>query len=149
MNNDLLLLLKTKANGRVALKEEIEFLEKNINFIPKWYCDLILNYPLLEINIEISENDDLSNVGVDLLWLTPTQTVSELLESYPGKSVKKFELIPFGNCATGSGNPYFIDTRSNDQRVIRVIHDEFDQYSENIQELVQNSFEKFLSIYFL
>ena len=146
MNNFFLDTLNSKLNGKFASYEEINLLKNKIKFTPEWYCNLISKAPIIGTEIEIQDKDDLTKIGIEIRWMSPEESISELIDAYPGINVAKFNLLPFGICLMGSGNPYFIDTKIEKNSIIRVIHDEFDEYDNYIQEVVINDFEEFLKL---
>lgn len=93
--------------------------------VPEWLVVLLREFKLGGASISLEENDDNSGMGAELKWLTPPQMVSEALECEPGRSVLKIKLLPVAACATGSGDPYFLDLRAMtiDPPLVRVLHD--------------------------
>ncbi|WGL59041.1 hypothetical protein QEJ31_10975 [Pigmentibacter sp. JX0631] len=149
MKIDFLKNFNFNSSGRKATDAEIKLLLTKVTFVPNWYCELIFNYPLINRGIEISQDKDHSRMGIDLYWMSPEQTIEELFDYYPGINLKSEKIFPFGICAMGSGNPYFIDTNSSKFPVLRIIHDNFDENLKNIHEIVQISFNEFIENAFL
>lgn len=144
MKNNLKKILQEKSCGRIATKTEVSLLLSKINFLPNWFCDFIMEFPVLGMNLELNTEDDLSNIGVDFIWLSPQDMITELFDMYPGINVIKKGFLPIGACGEGSGDYYYIDTNCHNSRVIRVIHDEYDENENNIVDVIQSSFENFL-----
>jgi hypothetical protein len=95
----------------------------------------------------LSKKRDKSGLRADVIWMTPAQIVSENCEAEPGISVLTLGFLPIGSCATGSGDPYFLDLRqdSNDPPVVRVPHDYAleSPYPIDRVELVSSSLSEF------
>jgi hypothetical protein len=116
-----------KLDGALADKEAIQELQEKlpVALAPLWFIALLENYKLAGVNFSLSENDDLSGLGAEMLWLTPKQILSEAFEAEPGALALKLGFLPVGGCALGSGDPYFLDLRKecNDPPLVRVPHE--------------------------
>lgn len=78
--------------------------------------------------VELSEELDLSGLGVDLQFLTAEQSIDEAANFWPGLGVAKDGYVPIGACLRGSGDYYYI--RSNDGKagpLYRIYHDAVDE----------------------
>jgi len=114
-------------HGSIATEEDIRLLRSRLhaNLVPDWFVALIRENGLADVCFSLSENDDRSKLGAEVLWLTPTQIVSEATECEPGISVVPLSYIPIGACAEGSGDYYYLDMReaARDPPLVRVPHD--------------------------
>lgn len=144
--------LVSSMTGQVASKSDFESLDKAMptGFRINWLIDLMSAYPLAGSRLSLSPDADLSGYGVELIWLTPKQMVSELLEAEPGLTAGKSGFVPMGACAKGSGDPYFFDLRGadrDDPPVVRLMHDMAgdDFYPEEGVEVVQSSLSAFFA----
>ena len=137
-------------HGATATDDDIRFLRSSFHesLVPDWFAALLRKNRLAGVNFSLSQEDDKSKLGARVLWLTPMQIVSEATECQPGISVVPLGFIPFGACAEGSGDPYFLDMRgaTNDPPVVRIPHD----YAVHVPypldriELVAESLSSFL-----
>jgi hypothetical protein len=95
------------------------------NLVPEWFVDMLRECRLSGVMFSISKEEDVSGLGADVIWLSTDQIISEAFEAEPGISVTPLGLLPIGDCAIGSGDPYFLDLRHNsdDPQVVRVPHD--------------------------
>jgi hypothetical protein len=150
--NDILQKINYDLNGStLSIQEEI-FLKEKLprQLIQSWFLNLLKKFPLIGVCFSLSENDDMSELGVELKWLTPDQIVEEALFSYPGKSVLKYGYLPIGACLLGSGDPYFLKMTENSEEsaLVRIPHNfasENNNYPEDKIELVSISLSKFFS----
>jgi hypothetical protein len=146
---EVLDLIGNRLDGRVATEPEIVELRAALS-APEWLARLLRNYRLIGSRISIDEHVDESGLGVALLWLSPQQMISEAYEAEPGATVCPQGLLPIGACASGSGDPYFLDLRdhsSTDPALIRVRHDLAGrgEYPPEGLERVASSLSSFLS----
>jgi hypothetical protein len=137
--------------GSAATEEDVRLLRSRLNtsLVPDWFVALLRENRLAGVSFSLAEYDDESKFGAELLWLTPTQIVSEATECQPGTSVVPLGYIPVAGCAEGSGDPYFLDMRAaaNDPPLVR-IPDDFagkGPYPLDRIELVTETLSKFLS----
>jgi hypothetical protein len=137
--------------GSTATEEDVRLLRSCLheNLVPDWFAALLRENALAGVCFSLSENDDKSKLVAEVVWLMPTQIVSEATECQPGISVVPLGHIPFGACAEGSGEPYFMDMResTDDPPVVRVPHDFAGRsaYPLNRVELVTDSLSNFFS----
>lgn len=115
--------------------------------LPEWYLSLLQSFPLSGTCFSLDDEDDLSEMGVDLKWLTPEQAVDEAQNVFPGKSVLNLGYLPVGSCLAGSGDPYFIKlvSPSENPPLVRIPHDlaSDNDYPESEIELVCDSLSSF------
>ena len=126
--NETLTKFEYKFRGRIATEAESDYLRSSIlgSLLPTWFLDVILSYKLIGSRLSITQHADQSSIGVEMLWLTPEQMISEANDVEPGLTVCSNGFLPIGICASGSGDPYFLDFRdieSTDPAVIRIRHD--------------------------
>ncbi|RKZ74786.1 MAG: hypothetical protein DRR19_29840 [Candidatus Parabeggiatoa sp. nov. 1] len=97
--------------------------------LPGWFINMLSDYPLIGVNLTLSEALDESSFGVDMVWLSPKQMVEEALETYPGIIAIQLGYLPIGSCLFGSGDPYFLKmTVDNDNPpFVRIPHDILDE----------------------
>lgn len=137
-------------NGTLATDAQLDGLRKKLpkSLLPMWYLSLLKDFRLSGTTFSLDDELDHSELGVDLKWLDPDQTVDEAQNVYPGKLVIGLCYLPIGSCLAGSGDPYFLnlDANSEDPALVRIPHDFIadDAYPEEEIELVCHS----LSIFF-
>ena len=135
---------KDELNGIIVIDAQLVDLK---NILPEWYASLLKEFPLSGVIFSLNEELDQSELGVDLKWLSPEQTLDEAQNVYPGKSVIGLGYLPIGSCLAGSGDPYFLKLSdySEDPALVRIPHDlvSDDGYPENEIELVCNSLSSF------
>jgi len=133
--------------GRLAAAGEVQALQR-LPRVPDWLPAVFLKYPLIGTHFSLSQEGDLSGLGVELRWMTPAHVVEEATEFEPGMSIPTEAFIPIGSCAEGSGDPYFLDLRngSDDPAVVRIPHDHAGQgdYPLDKVERVSDSLSDFL-----
>jgi hypothetical protein len=138
-------------HGLAATEEDVRLLRSRLHegLVRDWLVSFLRAHRLAGVCFSLSKHDDKSSLGVDVIWLTPAQIVSEATECQPGISVLPLGYIPVGGCAEGSGDPYFLDLREKtiDPPVVRVPHDFAGQgpYPLDRVELVAESLSSFLS----
>jgi hypothetical protein len=136
-------------DGASATDDDIQLLRSRLpaTLTPDWLMSILREYRLAGICFGLSEEHDRSGLGADVTWLTPGQIVSESCDAEPGISVLPCGFLPIGACATGSGDPYFLDLRqaSSDPPVVRVPHDYAGRgpYPLNKVEVVSSSLSQF------
>ena len=135
--------------GEKSTTEEILSLKRRLpkELIPDWLCRLLTSFPLAGCYFEVDEDEDLSDMGVELLWLTPEGILSEVFDAYPGILVIKQGYLPIGACAIGSGDYYYLKLTDgcNDPALVRIPHesavispypeDDIDLVFEHLSEL--------------
>ena len=113
--------------GACATDDDIRFLRSRLPpaLVPDWLVNMLREYRLAGVCLSLSKEHDKSGLGANAIWLTPRQIVSEARDAEPGISVLSSGFLPIGACATGSGDPYFLDLReiSKDPSVVRIPHD--------------------------
>jgi len=139
-----------KLHGSAATEKDIRLLRLCLqaNLVPDWFVGLLRENGLAGVCFSLSANEDQSKLGAEVLWLTPTQIVSEATECQPGISVVPLGYIPVGACDEGSGDYYYLDMReaSHDPPLVRVPHDCAGRgpYPLDRVELVAESLSNFL-----
>ena len=80
-------------HGSAATGEDVRLLRSclHASLVPDWFAALLRENRLAGVCFSLSEDDDESKFGADVIWLTPTQIVSEATECQPGTSV-----VPLG-----------------------------------------------------
>ena len=76
--------------------------------IPEYWLEFIEKHQLIGKEIEIDEDDDVSELGADLKIMTKEQSIDEATNFYPGITVMAKGYIPVAMCLTGSGDYYYI-----------------------------------------
>lgn len=137
--------------GRIATVFEVDVLRRGLQgkILPDWFPSALLAYRIIGARMSLDARLDRSGVGVELLWLSPEQIVSEVRDVEPGVSVSQFGFLPIGACATGSGDPYFLDLRvsdTTDPPLVRIRHDLAGEgrYPLDQLELVETTLSAFL-----
>jgi hypothetical protein len=137
-------------HGTAATEDDVRLLRSSLreDLVPDWFVALLRANRLAGVCFSLSEGDDKSQLGAEVMWLRPSQIVSEATECQPGTSVVAVGFIPFGACAVGSGDPYFLDMRGAvyDPPVVRVPHDFAVQHPYPLDriELVAESLSEFM-----
>lgn len=94
-------------------------------------------------DFEISEDEDLSELGADLKIMSIEQCISEETECYPGIAALKENYVPVAMCLAGSGDYYYIRTTDGvNGPLYRIYHD-----AVNNEEIENNGIEKVLKNY--
>jgi hypothetical protein len=115
--------------GRTITPEEVAELTAKLSgaLLPTYLLDILRSYPLVGTEFSLSEEEDESGLGVEMLWLSPSQIISETVEAYPGIPAGALGYLPVGADLIGSGDPYFLKTDSSgDPPVVRIPHDAVD-----------------------
>lgn len=116
--------------------------------IPKYWIKFLESHKLQGIELEIEEEQDLSELGVSLKLFNKQEIIEEMNNYYPGLVVKKDNYIPIGSCSFGSGDPYFINSNDGaDGKLYRIYHDEFsdDEYDKDSAiDVVLNNYKTLL-----
>jgi hypothetical protein len=119
--------IANELQGAQATDNDIRMLRAKLPaaLVPDWLADMLRRYNLAGADFELSEEQDLSRLGAYILWMPPAEMIVEASECEPGMTVVRTGFLPFGTCAVGSGDPYFLDMRqaSHDPPVVRVPHD--------------------------
>jgi hypothetical protein len=87
-----------------------------------WLVDMLTSLPITETSFQHRSTDGTSH---DIGWLSPADMMEESTSLYPGLSARPLGLICFGECLTGSGDPYFLDFMHSptNPRVMQLYHD--------------------------
>jgi hypothetical protein len=91
---------------------------------PDFWVNFLNENDLHGATVELSEELDVSGLGVDLQFLTTDQSIDEATNCWPGLGVSNDGYVPIGSCLHGSGDYYYI--RSNDGQagpLYRIYHD--------------------------
>jgi len=137
--------------GVSATDDDILFLRSRLPpaLRPDWLISMLRDYKLAGVSLSLAMEHDRSRLVADIIWLTPQQIVSEAQDAEPGISVMSSGFLAIGACATGSGDPYFLDLRgtSNDPPVTRIPHEYATQNSYPLDriEVVTPSLSEFFS----
>ena len=82
--------------------------------IPGWYIELVTTYPLCGLKLAgIVRADAATTRFVDALS-DPGGMRREMLEYYPGVAIHGRGYINVAGCSHGTGDPYFIRARDED-----------------------------------
>jgi hypothetical protein len=150
--DEVLQVIADELDGAPATDNEIRLLRDRLPaaLVPDWLVDALGRYRLAGTDFSLTEEQDLSGLGADLVWLTPKQMIGEACEMEPGFTIVPSGFLPFGGCSVGTGDPFFLDMRdgSNDPPVVRVPHDYAGggSYPLDALELVAPSLTAFLKI---
>jgi hypothetical protein len=105
---------------------------------PQYWIDFLEREGLVNRDVEIPEDRDLSGFGADMRFCTSNESIDEAENYQPGITVAPLGYVPVGHCLFGSGDPYFIN--SNDGKngaLYRVCHEYADQEPLNMERLVE------------
>jgi|GEM_PF-1816891 len=141
VQSNIRLILSSKndeLNGRTITNREFEILKKALNtIIPEWFIDILLDFPLIGCYFELSEDLDISRMGVEMQWMTPTQTVSESTQAYPAIAAVSIGYLPVGICLNSSGDYYFVNIKNIDLPLVRIPHIAVDKNNKLIEEDIE------------
>jgi hypothetical protein len=116
--------------------------------IPHYWKEFITKNRLIGTKIEISEDDDLSEIGADLEIMSLEECIEESTEFYPGIVAIKESYIPVASCLEGSGDCYYIKTSEGKGGALyRIYHDEVEdeKLTNEAVDKVLNNYELLLS----
>lgn len=85
-------------------------------------------------SLEVPEDDDVSEMGIEIIIFDEAGSLSEEEDAYPGIVVAKDGFVPVGGCAVGSGDQYFINAADGEGGPLyRIYHDMFagDDYNRD------------------
>jgi hypothetical protein len=105
--------------------------------------------PLTGAYFIVDADADASELGVEMQWMSAGEILDEAKNATPGIQARACGLLPIGECASGSGDPYFVDARDASLPVVRVPHAAIDgqgRLREDRVELVASSLEKFFTV---
>lgn len=142
---------------RASLSEYKNLKWKTRRKISKWYKQLMINYPLTDLNIGIPFNygwESLKNKKVNELPLLNTKFNSfediefDATEAFPGFELIKKGFICIAYDENSSGDGFYIKAKEKNPKVIYVYHDCGTNAKELIHhsQLIANSFTEFLEI---
>lgn len=136
--------------GRLITEQETEELKSQVpeSLLPLWLLSLLSAYALVETTFSLTADQDNSELGVEMKWLTPKHMISETIETFPGIAAAPAGYLPVGMCLLGSGDPYFVLTNAGDDpAIVRIPHDAVDDQQKlrgKLIEVVCHSLSKFL-----
>lgn len=111
--------------------------------IPEYWRNFINKNEIIGCEFEVSEEDDLSELGADLKIMNIEQCISEATECYSGKAAIIEGYVPVAMCLTGSGDYYYIKTSEGENgSLYRIYHD-----AVNGEQIATNGIEKVLKNY--
>ncbi len=115
--------------------------------IPAYWRNFIAVNDIIGCDFEVSEEDDLSELGADIRIMSIEQCISEATECYPGIVAVKEGYVPVAMCLAGSGDYYYIKiTEGENGSLYRIYHDACDgeKIESNGIEKVLNNYESLL-----
>lgn len=133
-----------RAGGVYASTSELEELILHISLPPVLYS-ILKEVPIIGVSIALTDEEDLSGLGVEMKWMTPTQMISEAKDVFPGILAIKIGYFPIGICLEGSGDPYFF--RERDGAIVRIPHTAVSEncLNESQVEVVSTSVDEFIN----
>jgi len=146
--------IATSLNGSKVSPSDFQSLIDSLppTLVPDWLAMIMQDHPLSGVSFSLSEDDDESGLGAELMWYSPAQMMEEALQYYPGMAVAKLGYLPVATCLIGSGDPYFLRLKgdgADDPALVRVPHDfvgEDDSYPEDKIEIVSDSLSRFFRL---
>lgn len=139
--DELITVFSSKFNGGSI--DEIQAKKLRERFSSISYFDnlikLLQGINLVNLEFELGPNMDMSGVGANMEIMSPSDQIEEAFEFYPGIAAIKKEFIPFATCLSGSGDPYFVNIKSDEIFIFRIPHNsvlENDKIDENKIEIV-------------
>jgi hypothetical protein len=148
--DEVLRAIADDLHGTTATDSDIRLLRARLTvaLVPDWLVDALKRYNLAGTDFSLTEEQDLSGLGADVVWMTPKQMIKEACDFEPGFTIVRSGFLPFGACSVGTGDPFFFDLRdaSDDPPVVRVPHDYAggESYPLDAIELVAPSLTAFL-----
>ncbi|MBE9117308.1 hypothetical protein IQ249_15520 [Lusitaniella coriacea LEGE 07157] len=125
-------------NGRRITHKEAEKLKKTFSkLIPNWFINILFDFPLIGCDFELSEDLDISELGVGMQWMSAADTIWESTEAYPGIAAVLVGYLPVGMCTYGSGDPYFLNTKDIALPLVRIPHTALDKNGKLIEEDIE------------
>jgi hypothetical protein len=122
---------------------------QGISMWPPHFRAFVEQHQLAGVEVQIPQSDDLSGLGALMELYDEAAATEEACEFYPGLIVKEDGFVPIGQDLTGSGDPYFINTRDDSAGpVYRIYHDSVADRSYNSADAIVTvlaSYEKLLS----
>jgi hypothetical protein len=114
--------------------------------IPEYWRNFIIENGIIGCDFEISEEEDISELGADLKIMNIEQCISEATECHPGIAALKKDYVPVAMCLTGSGDYYYIrSTEGENGSLYRIYHDAVDgEHMESGIEKVLKSYASLL-----
>jgi len=117
--------------------------------IPIYWNIFIKENNIVNKSFEIPQNQDISALGANLEILSEGDILKESNDYYPGIAVKQFGYLPIGSCLSGSGDPYFINTKEGvNGKLYRVRHESGTEENFALKggiEIVLNNYEELLN----
>lgn len=116
-HNELIELVKLmpQDGGRTIRISDYTISDKLRRLVPEWYWALLDAAPLASRVDVVGDHDH-------IVWLTP-ELMDMLLES-PGSDVVTLGYVPIGDCAFGSGDPYYVRFMPTDTSpIVQIYHD--------------------------
>ena len=147
-SNESLKAIKSQLTGYHI---DIDAIKQLLHSIPntsasRWYADAMVSYSLAGTTFILTDDKDLSELGVEMRWMSPEESLDEMINAYPGIAARMKGYIPVGICLTGSGDPYFIRTDKSDQVVlVRIPHDacQKEGLNEKMVEIICDNIDDF------
>lgn len=85
---------------------------------------MVLNeFELCGTCFTIRDEDDFSELGGEIQFMTPEAIVDEVTNAYPGIVVSTMGYLPIAACLEGSGDYYYLKKDSKNFNVYRVLHE--------------------------
>jgi len=144
MNMDILQRLNAieeELSGWALEKADRDIIRKVLDetIYPDELLEIQSKYDLVEQEFSIPGDENPSEIGVELEWMSPQEVISEALEAFPGKPALKKGYLPLGTCLAGSGDPYFVQhTADQNWRLVRIPHTAVSaDYEEIIEDRVE------------
>lgn len=89
--------------------------------VPGEALDLLASICVVGRQLELSEEEDLSEMGADMQMLTAAEMAAEAMDFYPGIDALPLGYLPLAKCLIGSGDPYFI--KCPEGIIVRIPHE--------------------------
>lgn len=121
-----------KFPGAKERQEDYDTLAEELkSLLPDWFQELLLNYPLTGLVIDINGNTE-DELSIEFAGFENVQ--DEFYDLYPGCAIGRLGYLCIGEDPTGSGDPYFINIKDGDNPpVYQVYHDAGDVGEEIIE----------------
>ncbi len=108
------------SKGRLINEKELELIDENY---PNYLLSIIEEIKVIGKEFSLDEEQDESEFGVEMQWMTVEEQLEEAYNVYPGILALPIGYYPIGKCLEGSGDVYFISKKDKEPKVFRIPHD--------------------------
>src|SRR5262245_30303341 len=66
----------------LTVPEGLSLSDKLGSLLPPWYLEIVTAFPLIGCEFDLAEADDLSALGVEMVWMDDQQMLSEAVDAF-------------------------------------------------------------------